>query len=165
MTTDNNYFDDAMEVVLAHEGGYNSNPSDDGGITKFGISSLSYPKVDVANLTLEKAKAIYRADFWQPFPFNKIKDKEVAIKFFDLAVNMGQRVACRLVQRALRATDRRLIEDGVFGQKTLDAINNADSTDLLAALKSEAAGYYRLLVHIDTKDKIFLEGWLNRAYA
>jgi lysozyme family protein len=78
---------------------------------------------------------------------------------------MGHYWACILVQRALRASSKNVVEDGDFGPKTLDAINNVDSTDLLAALKSEAAGYYRTLAAVDRQDKIFLKGWLNRAYS
>ena len=77
---------------------------------------------------------------------------------------MGHHWACVLVQRALRASGKNIVEDGDFGPQTLDAINNVDSTDLLASLKSEAAGYYRTLAAIDKQDKVFLKGWLNRAY-
>lgn len=38
-------------------------------------------------------------------------------------------------------------------------------TDLLAALKSEAAGYYRTLASTQPRKAKFLKGWLKRAYA
>ncbi len=164
MIISDEYFEEAIRAVLDHEGDYSDNPLDDGGETKFGISKSSYPLVDIANLTLEKAKAIYKKDFWKPY-FSKINDRELRIKFFDLSVNMGLKMGTRLIQRALRSTYVRVEEDGICGKQTVAAINNADSTDLLAALKSEGAGYYRALARIDSKDKIFLEGWLNRAYA
>jgi len=33
----------AVEMVLAHEGGYVNDPNDPGGETKYGISKRSYP--------------------------------------------------------------------------------------------------------------------------
>ncbi|SPM44720.1 Uncharacterised protein [Orientia tsutsugamushi] len=48
---------------------------------------------------------------------------------------------------------------------TLAAINKADLSDLLAALKSEAAGYYRTLAATQPRQAKFLKGWLKRAYA
>ncbi|MDR3186498.1 MAG: hypothetical protein LBU04_06840 [Christensenellaceae bacterium] len=44
-------------------------------------------------------------------------------------------------------------------------MNKADPTDLLAALKSEAAGYYRLIVNANPSQKRFIDGWLCRAYS
>lgn len=158
-------FNHVIDVILSNEGGYNNNSNDKGGLTKFGISSRSYPDVDIANLTKIEAENIYKKDFWDKYLYKKIRNLEIATKFFDLAVNMGHHWACVLVQRALRASGKNVVEDGDFGPKTLDAINNVDSTDLLAALKSEAAGYYRTLAAIDKQDKVFLKGWLNRAYS
>jgi lysozyme family protein len=163
--TEDERFDHIINVILSNEGGYSNNPDDKGGITKFGISSRSYPDIDIANLTKEEAKNIYKRDFWDKYLYKSINNLEVATKFFDLSVNMGHSWACILVQRALRACGKNIIEDGSFGPQTLDAINNVDSTDLLAASKSEAAGYYRTLAAIDKQDKVFLKGWLNRAYS
>lgn len=163
--TEDELFDHIINVILSNEGEYSNNSNDEGGITKFGISSRSYPDVDIANLTKVEAKNIYKRDFWNKYLYKNINNPEVAIKFFDLAVNMGHYWACILVQRALRASGKNVVEDGNFGPKTLNAINNVDSTDLLAALKSEAAGYYRTLAAIDEQDKVFLKGWLNRAYS
>ncbi|NDB82875.1 MAG: hypothetical protein EB127_09060, partial [Alphaproteobacteria bacterium] len=63
------------------------------------------------------------------------------------------------------ATGQDILEDGILGPMTLAAINKADLTDLLAALKSEAAGYYRTLAATKPKRAKFLKGWLKRAYA
>jgi lysozyme family protein len=93
-----------------------------------------------------------------------IEDENIAIKFFDLAVHTGIPQAVKLIQRALRATGTQVVEDGIIGAITLKAINEADSTDLLAALKSEAAGYYRLIVNANPSQQRFIQGWLNRAY-
>lgn len=78
---------------------------------------------------------------------------------------MGSSWAHRLIQRALKSTGQNIAEDGVLGPMTLAAINKADLSDLLAALKSEAAGYYRTLAATQPRRAKFLKGWLKRAYA
>jgi lysozyme family protein len=85
----------------------------------------------------------------------------------DLAVNIGTDNATLCLQRALRACAKRTEEDGVLGSVTRAAASGANQVALLSALKSEAAGYYRLLATQRAsrgKEERFLEGWLNRAY-
>ncbi|GHT95507.1 hypothetical protein FACS1894122_13070 [Alphaproteobacteria bacterium] len=155
----------AFEYLMYHEGGYSNNPVDAGGETKFGISKRSYPHLDIKKLTQDQARQIYFVDFWLKGKYESIDDENVALKAFDLAVNVGISQANRLIQRALRSTGISVTEDGIIGPITLKAINNADSTDLLAALKSEAAGYYRLIANISPSQQTFINGWLRRAYS
>ncbi|MDR0556082.1 MAG: hypothetical protein LBG20_03730, partial [Holosporaceae bacterium] len=96
-------------------------------------------------LTFDQAREIYHRDFWTKAKCESIDNENLSVKFFDLCVNMGINQATKLVQRALRSTSQTVIEDGIIGPTTLAAINKADPTDLLAALKSEAAGFYRLI--------------------
>jgi lysozyme family protein len=155
----------AFEYLMYHEGGYSNDPKDAGGETKFGISRRSYPNLDIKNLTPEQAKQIYFCDFWQKGKYEQIEDENIATKFFDLAVHTGISQAIKLIQRALRAAGTQVAEDGIIGPITLKAINEADSTDLLAALKSESAGYYRLIANANPSQQKFIAGWLNRAYS
>jgi lysozyme family protein len=165
MANADDIFEHAVSVVLAHEGVYSNDQDDPGGETKFGISKRSYPHLNIAALTVGQAKSIYKRDFWDPYPYKDIKDINVAAKVFDLAVNMGAKKAHILVQRALRATGDPVGEDGILGPRTLAAINKADPRNLLVALKSEAAGNYRIIAAISTTKEKFVTGWLNRAYA
>jgi len=157
-------FEIAVEFVLNHEGKYVNDVDDDGGETKYGISKRSYPKLDIKNLSIQKAKEIYRKDFWEVQNYKKIKNDDLAIKIFDLSVNVGPKRANKLIQRALRAVNIKVQEDGVLDDIIICLINESDPTDLLAALKSEAAGYYRTIVNTKPKRAKFLNGWLNRAY-
>lgn len=61
-----NTFYSAVSFTLKWEGGYSNNPADPGGETNFGISKRSYPMLDIKNLTIEQAKAIYYLDYWLP---------------------------------------------------------------------------------------------------
>ena len=155
----------AFDYLMYHEGGYVEDPQDAGGETCYGISKRSYPHLDIKNLTRDQARQIYFVDFWMKAKCEQINDENIAIKLFDLAVNMGIPQAVKLIQRALRANRTRVLEDGIIGSVTLAAINKADPTDLLAALKSESAGYYRLIAQANPSQQKFIEGWLNRAYS
>lgn len=157
-------FAPAIRAVLRHEGGYANDPLDAGGETNFGISRARYPKVDIKGLTQEQAVFLYQRDFWLP-AFNLIKSQSVATKFFVLYVNMRPRSAVRVLQRAILACGIRIKHDGIVGPKTLKAVDDCNAPALLAALKSEAAGHYRLIAAQDPTQKKFLNAWLKRAYA
>ena len=51
-------FNEIIEKVLEHEGGYVNDPKDLGGETKYGITKRFYPDIDIKNLTIEQAKEI-----------------------------------------------------------------------------------------------------------
>ena len=65
-------YDEALERLLVHEGGYSNHPSDPGGPTNFGITIHDYRKyvkpgataADVRAMRLSEAKAIYKAKYW-----------------------------------------------------------------------------------------------------
>ena len=61
-------FDHALSIVLGHEGNdtLTDDPKDPGGLTRWGISQIAHPSVDVRHLTREGAAAIYRAEYWEP---------------------------------------------------------------------------------------------------
>lgn len=158
-------FERAVTRVIENEGGYVDDPYDNGGETKYGISKRSYPNLDIRNLTLEGAKFIYYRDFWEPQSYKDFDSIELAEKVFDLAVNMGSKKANELLQRALRAVGNPVKEDGIIGKVTLAAVNASNEGALLAALRSEAAGYYRSIVTKNVSQNKFINGWLNRAYA
>ena len=40
-------FDQAVHVILEHEGGYSNDKDDPGGETRYGISKLAYPDVNI----------------------------------------------------------------------------------------------------------------------
>ena len=51
------HFDEAIKVVLAHEGGYVNHPKDPGGETNHGITKRDYPHLNIKELTKEEAAA------------------------------------------------------------------------------------------------------------
>ena len=81
-------FNAAFKVVVGEEGGYVNNPADPGGETHFGISKRAYPNVDIAALTLDAARTIYKRDYWDVLELDNRPDGP-ALCLFDCAVNQG----------------------------------------------------------------------------
>ena len=162
---DRQRFEQAVTIVLAHEGGYVNDPADPGGETKYGISKRSYPHLDIKNLTKEQAATIYHKDWWLKYRYGEITDLNVATKVLDLSVNMGPVNAHRILQRAANwAEQDKLKVDGILGPKTLVSVNRADSVRLMQAIRFMAAEYYYLLAKKRDASRKYLFGWLNRAY-
>ena len=53
-------FKDAIDVILAQEGGYSNDSEDPGGETQWGISKRSYPSINIRELSRAQAIEIYR---------------------------------------------------------------------------------------------------------
>lgn len=93
-------FEKAFEIIIGHEGGYTADPRDRGnwdtGIigkgnlkgTKYGVSAMSYPHLDIKNLTLDDARRIYRANYWDAIGADQLP-APLALAAFDTAVNSG----------------------------------------------------------------------------
>lgn len=163
--TSREMFDAAIVGVLQNEGDkFTNHPADKGGPTKYGISKKFHPDVDVENLTREQAIEIYWNRYWDGNDYDKLPFP-IGLKLFDLAVNMGKPQAIKLLQRAIRAAGHPLKDDGILGSKTILAANDVIPGILIVAMKSESAGFYRSLVAKNPSQSVFLDGWLNRAYA
>ena len=162
--TSRELFDQAIEVVLAHEGGYSDNPLDFGGPTNFGISSRFNPGLEVELLTRDTAIEVYWERYWKGRNYDMLPEP-VATKVFDLAVNLGSRVAVKCLQRAVMACGTLVAIDGLIGPQTAGAVAMLTTPEtLLPALRSEAGGEYRICVAMDSTQVLFLDGWLARAY-
>jgi lysozyme family protein len=101
----------------------------------------------------------YRDKYWNTIWGNRIIHQGLANKFFDCAVNAGIIQATKWVQRALPG----LVVDGHMGPKTLVAINQGNPVDVLSNVRMQQAEFYRMLVHRDKSQEVFLRGWLLRA--
>lgn len=153
-------FDQAVTLTLQHEGGYVNDPDDPGGETRYGISKRAFPKVDIAKLTINAAKAIYKAFYWERGP-HLIKHPDLSAKYFDLCVNTGVGRASKWLQEASNLMGATLTIDGKVGPATAEWINRYPHPEaLLCALKGLAFNHY---VSLDKPR--FLAGWLNRLEA
>lgn len=152
-------FNDYLQVILKHEGGYVDNPSDPGGETKYGISKRSYPGLDIKNLTIEDASSIYYNDYWLKLNIDGINNEDLKLQLFDMVVNAGIKTSIKLLQHILG-----VIEDGVVGPVTIDKIclYHLNRGDIVEDYKTARINYYNKLVEKNPKLKVFIKGWINR---
>ena len=128
---DTSGFARAFAVVIGEEGDYSNDRADPGGETKYGISKRAYPNVDIANLTLEGARALYARDYWTPAACDRM-GPALALLVFDAAVNNGIHKAVPWLQTAVGASP-----DGRVGDVTIRAIATYVARHGMAALLTE----------------------------
>lgn len=146
----------AVHMVLIEEGPMSDDKVNDanGGLTKFGISQVQNPKLDVASLTQEQAIAYYKTQYWDannldkmPWPLNYV--------VFDIDVNNGDHIGAVLVQRALGLKD-----DGNIGPITEGVANASRNViDLCMRTLAKRAVYYTELGNWPGN----AEGWMYRS--
>jgi len=146
---------------------------DPGGETKWGISRRSYPDLDIEHLTLDRAREIYFADYWEngnqdtnqrsycsamAWPLNLVH--------FDCVVNIGNRKtaldgtpvwhrrATMILQRALNVDD-----DGYVGPVTFQALSTAEPLRVALKAITQRDYYYSTLGSWSVPHQ---RGWLRR---
>ena len=150
-------FDEIIEVVLEHEGGYVNDPKDPGGETNYGIAKRSHPGVDIKNLTKEGAKEIYKEVYWDK---NKVESlpEDLWHIYFDCCVNMGKSRAVKTLQQAANAKGAGLKVDGGLGPKTIGALKDVE----LERVRAYRIKYYADLVTRKPDLEKFYFGWFRR---
>jgi hypothetical protein len=82
-------FDNAVSRTMGFEGGLGRD--NNGAAVNYGINAAANPDVDVANLTPEGAKAIYKSKYWDAIGGDELDKTNPALAHvaFDTAVNAG----------------------------------------------------------------------------
>ena len=144
-------FDQAFERLIGHEGKFTNDRQDRGnwttGVigkgelkgTKYGISAMTYPDLDIKSLSLVQAKHIYKRDWWDKINADQI-DSALVFQVWDFAINAGMGTAKRKLQKAVGVA-----EDGMIGKQTIQAINNTELNDVLMKFNAERLKYYTSL--------------------
>ena len=132
-------FDKAFAFAMTWEGGakLTNIPGDRGGLTKYGIAQTAHPDLDIANLTEEQAKDIYRRDYWMVSGAFQLPEP-LDLLHFDAAVNHGPGRAAAFLKAS--------------GGKPV-------------AYCDAREAFYRGLVAKSPDQAKFLKGWLNRVAA
>lgn len=146
-------FNLAFDRLMEHEGGEVNDPNDPGGHTKYGISKRSYPNEDIANLTKDRAKFLFKRDFWDVVHGDKLHDG-VAFQLADFAYHSGPQTAVRYYQRALNVAD-----DGHFGPISFAASKAMSESDQIMRLIGERLDFQ---TRLSTWAR-FGKGWARRA--
>lgn len=156
-------FDKYAPILKQWEGGFVYNPKDPGGATNMGVTLATYRKfygaqksvADLKNISREEWTAIMRT-YWDACKADEIANQSIANIIVDFHVNAGVK-ALTCVQRTLGCTP-----DGIFGKKTLSAINAEPQECVFCKIKKARIGYYEDVVRNRPSSAVFLKGWLNR---
>lgn len=147
-------FNTAFTLVIGHEGGYVNDPHDPGGETKFGIAKRFNPAEDIAGMTVERAREIYRAQYWDKLNADNLPDG-LRHYLFDTAVNCGVRWAAESLQRALG-----VLPDGVIGPRTVAVAKSIAPQHTLRLMFVDRCMQYAL----NPNDARYGRGWFARLY-
>lgn len=157
-------FDSFKPLLVPLEGNKLTDIADDaGGLTRYGISKVMHPEVDVANITLEDAYKWYEHNYWNQYQLSRIDSQEIANKLMSFLINENPTTAIRCLQRAVSRCGGFVTEDGILGPNTIYFLNLANPMWLLDRLRIEGALFYLTKVKSNPNQIKFLAGWCNRA--
>jgi lysozyme family protein len=173
-------FESALKKTLNIEGGLSLDPDDSGnwtggkkGVgelrgTKYGISAAQYPNEDIPNLSPERARFLYKRDYWDALRLGEVLHEELQEKLFDCAVNMGVETAGIILQNSvnfLRTENDSIDVDGRVGPQTIQAVNQwtvkSDWAILITFRCMRFQRYYEIIRANPVKRKYRLS-WLSR---
>lgn len=155
-----------IERVIEREKGYVDNPLDKGGPTKFGITMATLSKwldsvvtpSDIKALTPDVAAMIY-LNFYVTQPgFENINDENLRGLVVDCGVLHGPGTVTRWLQTILEVP-----VDGIFGPKTVEAVNSESPHSLYLHLCARRFRFIADIVSHDHSQLEFLRGWTDRA--
>lgn len=163
-----------INSIIAREGGaFTDRASDKGGPTRHGVTLAVLAEWRGHPVTADDVKALTREESYEILEhlyvvksgFLHIANDRVRALMCDWAVNSGNALAVRWLQRTLGGLE----VDGQCGPATIGAVNTRDGVTLLKALGHARQTFYvrTALAGLDpdlvrTTDLANLEGWLNR---
>jgi len=154
-------FDEALNRLIGHEGGYVNNPADPGGATMKGVTLATYreykrnphiTKDELRNISDAELSDLYKKGYWDKCRCDDLPSG-VDYLVFDAAVNMGAGRSSKLLQESVGVTP-----DGGIGPITLAAVSSANGDNLIEEFSQRKEAFYRSLPTFET----FGKGWLNR---
>lgn len=165
--------DRAIAYLLDNEGkDFVNDANDAGGPTKFGVTLKSYQAfvgrevspLEIMDLTMGEVKPFYEKMYWDRIRGPSIKDDHNAIAIFDCAVLYGLSAASFMSQQALRASGfMDLKVDGIFGDKSVDALNRLARTQFIPELQHFVLDRIEAIIQNKPSNLRFSKGWTSRA--
>jgi lysozyme family protein len=155
-------FDECVELMLAHEGGYVDHPKDPGGRTNLGVTQRVWEEwmgrpvseKEMRALTPLMVKPLYKRKYWDAV---RADDLVAGVDYcvFDVAVNSGPGRAIKFLQSCVGVTP-----DGGFGPLTLAAVKDSeeDPTRLIELYCAKRLDFLQSLKTFET----FGKGWSRR---
>lgn len=187
-------FNEALHFTLGEEGAYSNDPNDHGGETYCGIARKYHPSWDgwkiiddikeeyggihsIPNSIWQervypKVPQFYKDNYWKPLQLDKINLIDIAIKIFDMGVNLGVPQAASIVQGCLNlmsfGIDYEIRIDNIIGSITLNLINEMtkkDNGEMLLKLMTLQQGFtYMRIATNNPSQKEFIPDWIHRLH-
>lgn len=174
-------FEKIIPLSLKYEGGdkYTDIAEDAGGATKYGISLVFasstedlmlfdknddciITKQDIRLLEEKDAVLAYKKYFWDKLKLDEITSNKKAFAIFDSLINNGPKNATKIAQRACNALGKSLVVDGIWGEKTKNAVQRVPEDEFLEAFLEKRLQFFENIVKNNPSQKIFIRGWKNR---
>lgn len=158
----NSNFEQCLEKLLVHEGGFVNHPSDPGGMTNLGVTKqvweewVGHPvsEKEMRNLTPLMVAPLYKRKYWDACHADDLVSG-VDYAVFDVAVNSGVGRAIKLLQSCVGATP-----DGGYGSITTALVKKAedDPTRLIELYCAKRLEFLETLKSFP----VFGKGWSRR---
>lgn len=174
-----------IAAVVSVEGGFTQDPKDRGnwttGVigqgelkgTKYGISAMSYPTVDIKNLSQDQATALYIMDYVNKPGFDGVilLSPAVGHKVVDAGVNVGSARSSRWFQQSLNSLSRdgkdypKITVDGKIGTGSINAYASLQRVRgkvkacelVIKLIDSQQGSHYMSL----TGSPQYIPGWID----
>lgn len=158
------------------EGGYVNLPQDKGGETYGGIARKIHPDnpvwvhIDFLKRTkfvqgiprntyfpeIEYIVKEFYKNIWTRYNLDEIKNDDVTTLIFDYIIHSNG-TGAKNIQRVLKVA-----VDGIFGMKTIAAINARYPPDLFVEILEQRKEFLKSLVEKNPSQKVFESGWNAR---
>lgn len=150
--------------IIRWEGGFVDDPDDAGGATNKGVTLATFRKFYGAEATVQQLKRItdeqwlhiFKEGYWNIFKADHIEDQSIANLCVDWLYNSGV-AAIKRVQKIVGVVD-----DGIVGAKTIEAINDKASRALFYQIRSARIAFVETIARNKPSQRKFLQGWKNR---
>jgi len=171
--------DQAIDHVIAQEGGYVNDPKDAGGETNWGITVRVARKngyhAPMKDMPRKVAFDLYVAKYWNALELDQVEklSPTLASELVDTAANMGPGRAAEFLQRALNAFNQQgslyddISVDMDVGPSTIAALTQYltkrgkdGETVMYSALNSLQGSFYINLIERKPSQERFAFGWL-----
>lgn len=164
-------FNQAVQILLRHEGGYVCNPKDPGGATNFGITIPTLAKyrgvdittlsaTDIQGLQQSEAIAIYHSMWWEKMLLDQVQSQQVATVMLDQGVLFGASVVVERIQGLVGVA-----ADGEMGPNSVTYINKVPNGQYLAFQLIRSCSHRDIITAQANNEEEFLGGWIDRLFS
>lgn len=156
--------DKITTFILKWEGGFVNDPYDQGGATNKGVTlgtfravyGLDKTEADLKRMGNAQWLHIIRSRYWNAMKGDNIASQKIAAIVLDWFWASGY-AGLKGTQTVLGVTP-----DGVFGSRTLEALNGADEDYLFERIFQARVAFIERICRARPENERFRKGWLNR---